>query len=78
MQTIRADLDGNVPFVRLGRNAMRQCMRNELVNSIQAMPSGGTLTVKTWCSKRAEGDECCDEVVVTIRDSGVGGLTYSF
>jgi len=65
-------LDRDVPRVFIDRNALKQCLWNIFINSIQAMPSGGTLTVKTQCSKRIEGDECCDEVGVTIRDSGMG------
>lgn len=69
---IHKDLDRSIPLVSLDRDAMKQCLWNVFVNSIQAMPSGGAVTVKTWCARRTGGDECCEEVGVTIRDSGVG------
>ncbi len=69
---IHKHLDSALPLVFIDRNAVKQCLWNIFINAIQAMPSGGTLTVRTQCPTRTEGNAHCDDVSIIIRDSGTG------
>ncbi|MBI3272752.1 MAG: two-component sensor histidine kinase [Planctomycetes bacterium] len=53
-----------VPLVSLDRNLFKQAVLNILINARQAMPRGGTLTIRT----RAEGDH----VRIELADTGTG------
>jgi two-component system NtrC family sensor kinase len=53
-----------IPEIMASTNQMRQVMLNILKNAKEAMPKGGTLTVRTV---REE-----DKIVVCIKDTGVG------
>ena len=64
--------DKSLPSVLIDRNAVKQCLWNIFINALQAMPSGGTLTIKTQWVTKIEGNEHFDEVRIIIRDSGVG------
>jgi two-component system NtrC family sensor kinase len=59
-----SDLDHEIPQVMASTNQMRQVMLNMFKNAKEAMPSGGTLTVRT-----AKEDQ---KVSVHIQDTGVG------
>lgn len=52
--------------VSVDRSKMRRVLDNLVLNAVEAMPDGGTLTVE------AEKDE--DEIVIIVRDTGVGIL----
>jgi signal transduction histidine kinase len=65
-------LERNLPLVFIDRNAVKQCLWNVFINAIQAMPSGGTLTIRTQWVTKMEGDGHFDEVAIIIRDSGAG------
>jgi two-component system NtrC family sensor kinase len=58
------DLDHEIPEVMASTNQMRQVMLNMFKNAKEAMPHGGTLTVRT-----AKEDQ---KVSVHIQDTGVG------
>jgi two-component system NtrC family sensor kinase len=57
-------LDEDLPEVMASTNQMRQVMLNLFKNAKEAMPKGGTLTVRT------EKQE--NEVLIHIQDTGVG------
>jgi PAS domain S-box-containing protein len=59
-----SDLDHQIPEVKASTNQMRQVMLNMFKNAKEAMPNGGTLTVRT-----AREDQ---RVSVHIQDTGVG------
>ncbi|MHC4661769.1 MAG: PAS domain S-box protein [Planctomycetota bacterium] len=62
---VTASLEDNLPLVLCRRHKIKQALLNIIKNSIDAMPDGGLLDLKT----RSDGHY----VVVSIRDSG-GGL----
>ena len=65
-------LERDLPLALIDRNAVKQCLWNVIINAVQAMPSGGTLTIRTqWVTKK-EGNGHFDAVGITIRDNGVG------
>ena len=53
------------PKLLVDRNQLKQAFLNLLLNTLQAMPNGGTLTVATSLNRK-------DEFVVSIADTGVG------
>ena len=81
-------LGEDLPPVRLDRNKIEQVFVNVLMNAIQAMPKGGTLTVKTFAKQIDEGghsrsqggtDKLVDRlrvgdtvVVAQVEDTGTG------
>ena len=62
--SVEAELSDRLPLVHIDRERLSQALLNVIVNAVDAMPNGGTLSVKT----RATGDH----VVVEIEDDGVG------
>ncbi|HWR37485.1 MAG TPA: ATP-binding protein [Clostridia bacterium] len=62
--TIVRKLDPNVPQVSADASQMHQIVVNLVVNAIQAMPTGGTLTIATRAVTGA--------VKLIVQDSGIG------
>ena len=62
------NLAKDLPWVSIDPNQMKQVLLNLIHNALQAMPSGGTLTVSTAACKRDERDL----VTMSVRDTGVG------
>ncbi len=61
---VETDFDIEIPEVMASTNQMRQVMLNILKNAKEAMPKGGTLTVRT----SREGNK----VLIHIQDTGMG------
>jgi signal transduction histidine kinase len=61
---VKQHLFDTLSDIQADESLIRQIVINLVVNSIQAMPAGGELTLST------EGDE--NEVRLTVRDTGVG------
>jgi len=82
------ELGKDLPPVRLDQNKIEQVLVNVLMNAIQAMPKGGTLTVKTYVKQfngkghprgHGELDKLADRlrvgdavVVAEVEDTGTG------
>ena len=82
------ELDEGLPPVRLDRNKIEQVFVNLMMNSIHAMPKGGTLTVRTYVRQfngggppqgHGEPDKLADRlrvgdtvVVAEVDDTGTG------
>ncbi|NQU95164.1 MAG: hypothetical protein HQ549_02900 [Candidatus Omnitrophica bacterium] len=49
--TVVQDLDKNIPQIEIDKSRMQQVFVNLFLNSIQAMPDGGELKVKTYLRK---------------------------
>ena len=58
--------DGAMPFVRCDAEQIERAFRSLIVNALDAMPQGGTLTIRT------AHDAAAGEVTVTFEDTGVG------
>ena len=69
-------LEADLPEVLLDPNRIQQVFVNLFMNASQAMPAGGTLTVRTWCEPRgvrAGGKPGgCIAVVAEVDDTGTG------
>ena len=60
------NLDADLPELSLDRAQMEQVIKNIVINAVQAMPHGGTLTVTTRCHP----DQ--DIIDIDFTDTGVG------
>lgn len=58
--------DGAMPFVRCDAEQIERAFHNLISNAVDAMPQGGTLTIRT------AHDASTGEVTVTFDDTGVG------
>jgi PAS domain S-box-containing protein len=63
------DAPPSLPAFHGDRQALRQVFLNLLVNAIDAMPEGGTLTLRTFVERPPGGP---DRLVVEVADTGVG------
>lgn len=63
------DLAGDLPRVQLDAARLSQVLLNLLQNALQAMPQGGTLTVRTRSRLSRSGEP---EVEIAVADTGVG------
>jgi nitrogen fixation/metabolism regulation signal transduction histidine kinase len=61
-------LDPSLPSAKVDAGQLRMVLNNLLKNSLEAMPSGGTVTVSTRVTNSQEGEWVCLEVA----DTGVG------
>ena len=70
---IRAE---GLPYVKGDADRLQQVLLNLVLNALQAMPDGGTLTIETLAVKRRrpglEAEPEHEYIVVEITDSGVG------
>ncbi|MFH1761153.1 MAG: ATP-binding protein [bacterium] len=62
--TVKKDLDGRIPLVRMDSEQIKQVLLNLVLNSIEAMPSGGALRLSTHYSE--------NHLSLTIEDNGPG------
>lgn len=75
---IETALDGTLPVVVVDPDQIQQVFLNIMINSIQAMPSGGTLTIGVSASGNTQGSPSSGKagkppyIVVTISDTGRG------
>jgi signal transduction histidine kinase len=59
-----------LPTLPMDKNKIEQVLVNIFMNAIQAMPQGGTLTVRTWAAPAAQGGP--PAVTIAIDDTGPG------
>jgi signal transduction histidine kinase len=63
------EFTSDLPMVRMDRQQLRQVFLNLLTNACDAMPDGGTLTLRTGVPQMAPGNIC-----IEIADTGIGIL----
>lgn len=63
---IIAELAEDLPMLNLDVTQMRSVINNLAINAADAMPNGGTLTIRTWHSREK------NMVVVEVTDTGIG------
>jgi signal transduction histidine kinase/ActR/RegA family two-component response regulator/HAMP domain-containing protein len=73
--TVETDLDPDPPPVTGNETEIREAITNLLMNAVDAMPNGGTLTLRTrrreW-EHAAEGQPRPTHLVVEVSDTGTG------
>jgi len=65
---LRTELAANLPDVMGAEGEIRDALTNLIFNAVDAMPEGGTLTVRTVVEDRQQTPQVCIEVA----DTGVG------
>lgn len=63
---VETELDGDLPLVPMDTNEMQQVFTNLTLNAAEAMPDGGTITIRT---SRNSDPNC---VMATVTDTGMG------
>ena len=73
------ELNGNIPDLMLDKNQIKQALLHLLLNAVDAMPSGGRLTITTACAPVADvvddttpAGSTSRAVLVYIDDTGEG------
>jgi two-component system NtrC family sensor kinase len=61
-------LEKNLPWALVDANQMKQVVLNLVHNALQAMPSGGEMTISTRSAPRGGRDW----IVISVCDTGVG------
>jgi two-component system NtrC family sensor kinase len=65
---LKLALEESLPWILVDVNQMKQVLLNLIHNALQAMPSGGELTISTESASRAGRDW----IRVSVQDTGVG------
>jgi signal transduction histidine kinase len=68
IEVVRA-LAGELPATSADPSQLNQVLVNLVVNAVQAMPEGGTLTIQTAAGQTAAGQPC---VSLIVQDTGLG------
>jgi anti-sigma regulatory factor (Ser/Thr protein kinase) len=63
---VESDLDADLPKILGAENEMRDALTNLLLNAVDAMPDGGTITLRT---RQVTRDH---QVIVEVQDTGIG------
>jgi len=67
--TLERELAGDLPTLTGNSGELRDAITNLLINAIDAMPNGGTLSVRTMLRKADDGSS---RIVLEVADTGVG------
>ncbi|MBL7130481.1 MAG: hypothetical protein ISS45_03625 [Candidatus Omnitrophica bacterium] len=65
-----SQISGNSCLIKADSNQLRQAFLNLFLNAIDAMPSGGTLTVSTRIKNR--GSSIRQQLLICVKDTGCG------
>jgi signal transduction histidine kinase/uncharacterized membrane protein affecting hemolysin expression len=69
MIDLKMELFESLPEIMGAEHEIRDALTNLVFNAVDAMPAGGTITVRTRELKSAEGDS---RSLIEVRDTGVG------
>jgi signal transduction histidine kinase len=72
--SVHTDLGANLPMVEADRVQMEQVLVNLILNSLEAMPGGGRLDIKTEVAEPSLDRGSAEErfVLISVSDTGVG------
>ena len=69
MVELRTELSENLPEIMGAEHEIRDALTNLIFNAVDAMPTGGTLTVRT---RESPGGDGGDRILIDVSDTGVG------
>lgn len=67
---MQADLDPAIPELYASGSELREALTNLILNSVDAMPAGGTLTIRTRLAP--EDSKSTAHIILEVCDTGVG------
>ena len=70
--TINTELSEGLPWIHLDPNQIKQVLLNLIHNGLQAMPTGGELTIATFMETREVGGKMMDYLAFEVNDTGDG------
>ena len=68
MVDLKTDLAESLPDIMGAEHEIRDALTNLIFNAVDAMPSGGTLSLRT----RTAGDQGAERVLIEVSDTGIG------
>jgi CheY-like chemotaxis protein/anti-sigma regulatory factor (Ser/Thr protein kinase) len=69
---VRAELEKGLPRVLGVESELREALTNLIFNAVDAMPQGGTLTLRTHATDQRNGDAASRQVHLEVIDTGIG------
>jgi len=66
------ELASDLPKIRASGDQLKQVLLNLMLNAIEAMPKGGTLSILTRHASDVERDIPSDAIRIEVRDTGTG------
>jgi signal transduction histidine kinase/ActR/RegA family two-component response regulator/HAMP domain-containing protein len=69
---LKMDLAPELPVVMGVESEIREALVNLIFNAVDAMPNGGTITLRTCTAPPANGDASRGSVLIEVIDTGVG------
>jgi signal transduction histidine kinase/FixJ family two-component response regulator len=69
---MRTELEPQLPSIMGVESEIREALINLIFNAVDAMPSGGVLTLRTRIAERSPGRPKLSSLVVEVADNGVG------
>jgi len=72
MIELRSELAPELPAILGAESEVREALINLIFNAVDAMPSGGALTVRTRITEHSQAPSKIRNVVVEVADSGAG------
>ncbi|MCI0744921.1 MAG: ATP-binding protein [Verrucomicrobia subdivision 3 bacterium] len=73
--TVQADIEPDLPRLYGNESDLREALTNLLLNAVDALPSGGAITVSSRSvAPRAASDNPsrCTHIAIEVRDNGIG------
>ncbi|MGD0077285.1 MAG: ATP-binding protein [Sedimentisphaerales bacterium] len=66
---ITKNYEENIPYITIDKNKIQQVFLNIILNSVDAMPGGGDIMIRTYTDQRQDNEKW---VTVQIEDTGTG------
>ena len=66
---ITRNFEENIPYITIDKNKIQQVFLNIILNSVDAMPGGGDIIIRTYAEQTQDHEK---RVIVQIEDTGTG------
>jgi signal transduction histidine kinase/AmiR/NasT family two-component response regulator/HAMP domain-containing protein len=72
MIEVRTDFDASLPTLVGIESEVREALTNLILNAVDAVPNGGTITVRTYVTTRGLSHNTPTHVMLEVGDTGIG------
>ncbi len=69
---LATELASDLPLIMGVEGEIRDALTNLVFNAVDAMPNGGTLTLRTYATAKANSEDSADIVSLEVSDTGTG------